>query len=474
MYNFNYIKLVLLLIVCYIIYTQYNISSIRAFSTEDFTNPEVKTFKGRFIVPITDLANAELLYTYRSNNQYKGIPINMRACPSEPYGKKKGDNDDYTDVSVRAMLVKQNGIEKVMITTGHLFPNRMIGDDFNSLSKVCKPVWKSMFDPVFENFKYNEWFSSAYTKDGEDIMAIAQHDWHAGKALESDYKNCSNAVCQLCKSDPFNCWWLGLTIMKSTDGGESYKQVVHYKLATPEIEHITKLPKNQRLLNYYTVDENNAQAVGYYQTTNIIKGVSGDDNYYFITRFRDQPDSPKGKSKSANFVLCRALNSSNLFVGGSWKGYTTDGFIGNLQKSEGIAPQPMKKFREIRHISYNIFLNKYLIFGFAMQNNIKFLAYMLSKGNNILDWDVNTLTYIIPATYTVNNIEYEIRYPTIIDHDYNKLVNIAIQSGIIPASQKLERRNFDLTSLTPYIYATIRKGEGNNQLDLVRFSLSIK
>ena len=247
-------------------------------SKESFESISPQTF----VVPISNNNNGELIYTYRQNNNYKDIPIHMRGCPSEPYGNKEGENDDYTDVSVRAMLVKQNGIEKIMITTGHLFPNRMIGDDFDSLKKVCKPVWKSMFDPIFENFKYNEWYSSCYTKDGINIMAIAQHDWHAGKALKNDYNKCKDAICNLCKSDPFNCWWLGLTIMKSTDGGESYQQVTHYKLATPDISHITQLPPNERLLKYYTVDENQAQAVGYYQTTNIMKGVAGDNNYYFI------------------------------------------------------------------------------------------------------------------------------------------------------------------------------------------------
>ena len=423
--------------------------------------------------------NGELMYRYLSDGKYNALPLYMRACPSEPYGAKEGENDDYTDVSVRAMLVKQDGVEKVMVTAGHLLPNRMIGDNFNNLKKVCKPVWKSLFDPNFETFKYNEWYTSCYTKDGVNIMAIAQHDWHAGKALKSDFAKCTHPLCQLCKADPFNCWWLGLTIMKSIDGGETYTPVVHNKLAIPDISSIVELPSQERLSRYYTVDKNytpakaGAQAVGYYQTTNIIKGVGSDPNYYFITRFRDQPQHPDRNPTSAYFVMCRALSSANLLVGSSWKGYTPSGFTGKLLKGEGTAPTELKAFREIRHISFNLQFNKYLIFGFASYNNIKYLAYMLSTKDNILEWDPTSLTYLIPATYEVDGFEYEIRYPTLIDHDYPMLVAEALQRGLVPPSDIQERRNFDLTGKNPFVYCTIRKDQGNNHLDLVRFQITL-
>jgi hypothetical protein len=62
----------------------------------------------------------------------------------------------------------------------------------------------------------------------------------------------------------------------------------------------------------------------------------------------------------------------------------------------------------------------------------------------------------------------------LIDQDYETLVNDAINNGIIPLSEKSERRNFDLTGQQPYIYATIRKGQGNQELNLVRFRISLE
>ena len=109
-----------------------------------------------------------------------------------------------------------------------------------------------------------------------------------------------------------------------------------------------------------------------------------------------------------------------------------------------------------------------------MNNGVKFLAYMLSRDNNILNWDPDSLNYIIPASYINNGITYEIRYPTLIDQDYQTLVNDAINNGLIPLSEKSERRNFDLTGQQPYIYATIRKGQGNQELNLVRFRISLE
>jgi hypothetical protein len=424
-----------------------------------------------------------MVYTYRKDNNYIEVPNEKRGCPNEKYPGKEGENEDYTDVPVRALIINVtvNGVKKDMISlsTGHLHPNRMIGDNFDNLKKVCIPVWISAFDPILKNQKWNEWYSSAYTKDGIRILAIAQNDWHASIALKNHprlkdaWSKCTTQECSYCKENPFNCWWLALTFMMSNDSGASYQKPFNYILAESKL---SKIDDTESSLSSFVT---NRFAAGYYQTSNILKGVmTNDKNYYFITRFKEKPLSAT-TTTTARFVMCRALESDDISIPMSWKGFSrgSNNFVGNLRESEGEAPIEFNRFGEIRHISYNVYLRKYIIFGYG---NTKFtggkqwVAYMCSKNDNILEWDTNSFTLVMPTTYDVNNVNYDVRYPTLIDHDYDKHVIELHNQGIISSNELNERRNFDITGRYPYLYTTLRKGEGNNVLYVVRTKIEIK
>lgn len=464
-----YIYACILIIVLYII--------INIIYKENF---EIYSGNYRYYYPLDNDKKAEIVYMYRADGKYdkislgfaKDLTMEKRACKTEIYGNNRvGINHDFTDVSVRALLLGKN--KTVSLSSGHLFPNSM-SNKFSKLVKNCNYIWKSEFDKKWENFKFNQWNSSQYTKDGINIISIVQHDWHAGIAYKNELKKCNTNECNLCKNNDFNCWWLGLTIKKSIDEGITYQDVKNYKLAIPDTNNISKLSFNDQLSKFYTVinTKPNGGPAGYYQTTNIIKAL--DSNYYFVTRFRQQPDSIYGEQTGARFILCRALNNSNLDDGNSWNGYNGIDFTNNLKTNNGgEAPTAFKKFSEIRHLSYNTHFKTYIIFGFASDNGVKKLAYMKSIENDIINWNVNSLTFLLPAKYQIDNYWYEFRYPTLIDHNYSKLVKAFFKNN---KEEINERRNFDFTGENPYIYSTMRKtlsedSRNNNELSVVRFQI---
>jgi hypothetical protein len=406
----------------------------------------------------------QIVYSYRADNKYPdSILPSKRACPDVVFEGKEGKNQDYTDVPVRATLVNISGVESVRLSTGHLYPNYMIGKDFGSLKKVCTPVFKSAFNKDFAAMQYNQWFSSCYTTDGINIMAIIQHDWHAGIAMKKELEQCQTGTCVMCKEDPFNCWWLALTIMYSKNGGASFVTPTWYILAQPDISGITSLPMPERLNSFYTNG-----AVGVYQTSNIAKAVKKDVNYYFITRSR------RNATSGGYFIMCKCTDATKMIIPGAWKSLVNGEFTGNLKKGEGSAPSAFAKMSEIRHLSYNIYYDRYMIFGFANKKidgvSVRHVAFMLSSGSdNILNWDANSLTFLFPAVNKEKNTE--IRYPTLIDETYTTLVNTAIQKGVIPSSEKSERRNFDISGKTPMMYCTLRTGSTNAVLDVVKLQV---
>jgi len=114
---------------------------------------------------------------------------------------------DIPDAPARAFLDADG---KIQLLATHYSNFRMIGSDFNSLSRDCGngPVLSSGFNSDASKWDDHEWLLSTYTQDGATVYAIIHNEYHA-----QDYTSCSGSG---------NCWYNALTFATSSDTGRTY------------------------------------------------------------------------------------------------------------------------------------------------------------------------------------------------------------------------------------------------------------
>lgn len=503
--------------------------------------------------------SADLVYRYLATNtvahdslRKADLAPEKQSCPDSAYtldsGKnpRSSSNHDFPDVSPRALVTFDGVKNQYALYSGHLKTYRMTGNSFQDLAdRSCNtPIHESTFNPAFHKFKSHEWFTSLYSKDGRNVFGFLQNDWQANNELDqllrsectstlltSSLSPARTAFCSCATRRTTDCWWLALTSTQSTDGGASFRPstspssytIARANLATNGVgtqEFSTISNPIARIEALGSLLQEGA--FGFYQTTNIMKGVRIDENiydnsYYMIMRLRD-----KSENRSPRFCLMQGSSTSALNSPNSWKGYYNGAFTGNLQNGEctfpiyqgpriGITNSKGWRMIEIRHLSYNLFLKKYMIFGLAVKGGSQYLAVVLSNGPDMTKWS-SDIYPITPGEFRIGNSLFDMNYPALIDHQYrslsdqlpakdaviqsdDSLVIRAIKEGVVRREDFNEKRNFDLTGEKPWIYVTLRaipfllqlSGESdtayksrigterskNKQLDLIRLPVQI-
>ncbi len=492
---------------------------------------------------ITDLGDAPVGQTPNSVRGVLLLgPNNARryACPSS---KREGDpqffaratHSDQPDIAARAILGKNAaGKDEVIIFAGHTTVYAIRGKNFQTISRDCEnPLYVSADrrDPLSR--RNTEWLSTVYTRDGKKIYGYVNNDWRAYNLPENekahlalyDKKKLEDKSLRL--SDENRWWWASLTSLVLNDNSkrpyETFRspssQPSDYVIASPamvgETSEVKKFDPTDSSFDWFN-GNGRFGATGFIHTTNIMKSPVDRHYYMLMKRFRNVPRDTvlADADKEVGFCLFRAEPSAPLELSSAWRGYTSqNGFTPNLRRGEcDFIFQPNTKFKiqngtqdeyltvdSIRHLSYNAHLRKFMILAKG-KRKVKgsddytwVLALLTSSSADLRDWKTDGAHVVMVTDLLLPNratqksaqgetaleVNSEVQYFSIIDHDYRDLVETMRKDGRIPASEVEERRNFDITGSQPWVYISFKRSVKQNgswenkALDVVRFPIAI-
>ncbi len=389
----------------------------------------------------------------------------QHACPTKQNtGPRAGANTlyhDYTDMAPRPVMLQDGNIA---MFAGHFDMNVSIGKAFHTLVRDCRSVLLSQKDPNPFTFRNYEWLTSTYSVDGREIIALVNNDWKlidvGNNREEARAKGCHGVK----GANEENCWWSSLVMFRSQTGRSAppYSAAGARWSFVPSAGGSPSLAQSSVVATTITqqtspVDASRKKASpiahqggvsGYYGPTNIMKSpVDGD--YYFISKARYPITHKKG------YCLFRAKNGSPIASRSSWlmygapKGanaFATQGWTGNpcifLPISKVMVSGVLTDVGEVRHLSYNTVLGRYVLLGVKkITGGGAQLFLIVSRGNSMVEWEQEA----IPITTIPSSASARVGYFTMIDQGRSYQEELKK----LPHAALSERRNFDITGEEP-------------------------
>jgi len=331
------------------------------------------------------------------------------------------------DLAVRAF---RDADDTVNLVLAHPTAYRMTGTGLNALSVDCDPIHTSRNDPDPEMFTDNTWIAAAYTEDGETVYALGHNEYqghtHPGQCPQNDY---------------FACWYNTITLLISTDGGNSFSPAFE-----PPGHFVAGLP-----VPY----EAGKGAYGLRAPSNIIQGPEG--YFYAFVNLASE--------RSERQYVC-ALRTSDLSDPAAWRFWDGQGFEDRfinpyLEPDADQAEHLCQPYAvdQIGHalnesITYNSALERFVLIGISADQiegrEVWGFYYAFSK--DLLNWTRRQLLMEVPLPWTVasSGSDLSYLYPSLLDPDSPD-------------------RNFATTDDTAYLYFTRNNfGHGSLDRDLVR------
>lgn len=438
--------------------------------------------------------------SYSSKQLSKNGLIDPRmACPDDLVADGQSPraqfSADFSDIAPRALIASQDQKKTFLIFGGHINPFNMVGGSLRLVKRDCSaPIYKSAAKPGYADFRSFEWISNVYTRNGQTIYAFANNDWRACPELNNPAgSGCTDAQDGYTKNEN-NWWWAAFTSLVSTNGGQSFRSPstnpTDYVVARPSNSEFQRVVKHSKYFNPKGI-------TGFYQSTNILRSPI-DGSYYFITRRQEKAELIDNEyvSKKGLCVL-RAVHASDLKDPKAWRSLSSIDelgvarFEGNPVAGECHLIDPIftnessvqVKLSELRHLSYNTYLKKFIGLGIARvpkeNGRIASSVVLITTSDPTLaTWD-SQFTEVVEGRYcssgpcpssltqlSVGTRVLEIKYPNLIDPKYEHLVAgsdfkllVSENQGSAMAIQDgKERRNFDVTGQTPWLYFSFKEG----------------
>jgi hypothetical protein len=309
--------------------------------------------------------------------------------------------DDIPDLTPRAF---RDADGKVNLISSHFTTRRMVGTSLNDVSLDCRPVYRSVENPAFNDFRFREWMASTYTLDGRNISALIHNEWYPY----------AGGVTGCIPVPNVTQWVNAITLVVSNDQGLSYKHPADYLVVRPPA---WTFPCDQGTIVY-----------GAFAPSNIIKKEN-----HFYALYQSERD-PSGILPSGATCLMR---TSNLAIGSAWEIWTANGW----KTQADAVPLPLANIGKIHEsVTFNKHLNKYVLIG---QNWAPRHAVYVSVSSDLLNWSKPVM--MTPAP----NDDSDFIYPAFLD----------------PADTS---RNFENTEQMPYMYWVRKVGGVNLNRELVR------
>ena len=350
------------------------------------------------------------------------------------------EDENIPDIAARAFR-DAGGIVQLWI--GHYVDYRMIGPDLNNVKPDCAaPIMRSDFDPDPSKFNDSEWLAAPYTEDGNTIYGIVHNEYRGDTHNSARPGQCPSG-------DRLTCLDTSVTMMISTDGGDSFHDILE-----PPNHMVATLP--------YTFNDQGVPS-GLRQPSNIIRGQDG--YLYVYTNISDYP------ADLADFPpqwVC-AMRTDDLSDPSSWRFWDGEGFSGRFVNPyvETVGPDtpkcaPLEK-EDLsgslnESVTYNTALGRYIMIGYSYHpiSTYPTWGYYYSLSDDLVHWTRRELLLELPGENAVRNSATDkfYAYPSLIDPDSPSM-------------------NFDTSDGDAYLYLTRFNNGVTLDRDLIRFPVQI-
>jgi hypothetical protein len=332
---------------------------------------------------------------------------------------------DIPDLPARAF---RDNNDQVQLISSHYEVRRSIGPDLENLVHDCTVVMTSHEDSQPADFNDTEWIGATYTEDGKTIYAIVHNEFqgwdHPGQCSTNQWTD--------------RCWYNGLTLAVSTDGGLSYEHSV-----VPPLHLIASSP-----LQY----EKDQGPRGIFHPSNIVKR---DDGYYYALVHRVNW-LPAGTYEQWACLI----RTPDLADPDAWRFWDTMMFagvfvnpytdaVGNASDHD-CKPIDRDDIADMtQSIVYSEYLDRYILTGSSSDEGKH--GFFVSLSDDLIDWTHRELLLERSLPWTVSNpSDPHYSYPSLID----------------PGSTS---RNFETIGKTAYVYYTRNnRAPGDLDRDLLR------
>jgi hypothetical protein len=340
---------------------------------------------------------------------------------------------DIPDLPARAF---RDEAGRVHLIAAHSLNMQFVGPGLNRLRHPCAVAMKSNRDANPSRFNDSEWLAAPYTEDGRTVYALVHNEYHGhehpGRCTSGDY---------------INCWYNGVTLAVSRDGGASFRA------ARPPPAHLVAAVPYR-----YVPDDG---PYGLFNPSNIVRNED-DGFYYTMLRTEKYREQKRGSC---------LLRTKRLDDPASWRAWDGSGFgvaFANPYSPSLGAPsdhlcEPVSQPRiDSMHesLTYNTYLDKYLLVGMsagfdrASRRTVWGIYYSVS--DDLIDWSQAKLIREVELPWTFKcGDKNPVLYPSLIDPDSTS-------------------RNFETTGRSPYMYFTryhYTNCKQNLNRDLIRVRL---
>lgn len=368
-------------------------------------------------------------------------------------------NGDWIDEPVRVFRYRNTespsppGKPKVQGTWArHPASKRMIGDDLYSLKRestlaITDPKYRGCtggndavyrghsknptvpypgsyppVDPGPGTYQNSEWLESPYIKDGK-VYALIHNEFHGGNFPGW----CVYRAPPLPPTNPTaECWYTAVTMAVSdpavapedSGGVTSPFDKIGSWYVPPSDYLVATIPYRYEIND---ANEPIAGRNGYGAMTNIIKGErqeNGQDAYYFLVNV----SAPRLPQKAG---IC-LMRTTNLASASAWRAWDGDGFDATVNSNPysadpppsqaGHICEPVFSGMQVRNITYNRELEKYMVVGTHPDPNVRSAKYALS--DDLINWSpLQVIFEEEPGIPGITCPDPRAGYPALLDPD---------------------------------------------------------
>ncbi len=318
--------------------------------------------------------------------------------------------DDF-DIPDGTTQVLRDFTNRIQLVTPNAATRRMVGPDFQHLTRECQPIFPSQFDPNPAHFNYQHWLNGLYTENGRDVYAIVHHEWHGWEIP---------GACPA-GSGQRRCGFVANTFAVSHDGGDTYSA------PAPPDNLVSAVPPRP------TIDDSRT---GLAAPSNPIKKGS---YYYHLSLIQ---------SDKQDVGVC-VMRTRDIADPQSWRGWDGSAFSVRFRNAfyENVTPLrthtcEAASYENIlgmsRSVTYNTALGKYVLTGSAVKfepSQSRYVyGFFFSTSDDLVHWSMRQLIMEAPSLISHQcGGPDALAYPSLIDHDSSD-------------------RNFRITDATAYLY----------------------
>jgi hypothetical protein len=310
------------------------------------------------------------------------------------YDTERCRDFDWPDIPVRAFRDSLNRVQLVT-GTGAVPNNRLIGPDFDNLTRDCTPLLTNSNNPLPSEYDDAEWLSGIYTPDGQVVYALVHSEYHG--LAHPGY----------CGDDFVECRFTSITSAVSTNRGDSYTQAAAPGHLVASIPY-RSVPGDGRY--------------GFFSPSNIVEK----DGWFYSMILSSQ----KYRKQASGVCLMR---TQNLADPKSWRAWDGEGFtvrfIDPYRDSarslsrhvcQVLSPEELGELN--RSVVWSTYLDKWVVAGtstvYLPEYGSLVRSFYFSTSDDLIDWTPRQLLMYVETNETYQCGDPDpAAYPSFVDPD---------------------------------------------------------